>query len=127
MESASWQRPLHGFEISQNQAKMSLKSGFSDGLGGGKNMPSLPPPLKPPAAPPTPPVVLPKNVRQAAASQVDVRGNGGIVLVLDVNLSSCYSSTPPSLGVRNWKVVLQSLLVMRKSVCVMMSMPSKRS
>ena len=34
MESASWQRPLHGFEISQNQAKMSLKSGFSDGLGG---------------------------------------------------------------------------------------------
>ena len=35
MESASWQRPLHGFEISQNQAKMSLKSGFSDGLGGG--------------------------------------------------------------------------------------------
>ena len=34
MESASWQRPLYGFEISQNQAKMSLKSGFSDGLGG---------------------------------------------------------------------------------------------
>ena len=35
MESASWQRPLYGFEISQNQAKMPLKSGFSDGLGGG--------------------------------------------------------------------------------------------
>ena len=34
MESASWQRPLYGFEISQNQAKISLKSGFSDGLGG---------------------------------------------------------------------------------------------
>ena len=34
MESASWQRPLYGFEISQNQAKMPLKSGFSDGLGG---------------------------------------------------------------------------------------------
>lgn len=33
MESASWQRPLYGFEISQNQAKMPLKSGFSDGLG----------------------------------------------------------------------------------------------
>ena len=38
MESASWQRPLYGFEISQNQAKMPLKSGFSDGLGGGKNL-----------------------------------------------------------------------------------------
>jgi len=37
MESASWQRPLYGFEISQNQAKMPLKSGFSDGLGGGNN------------------------------------------------------------------------------------------
>ena len=36
MESASWQRPLYGFEISQNQAKMPLKSGFSDGLGGAK-------------------------------------------------------------------------------------------
>ena len=36
MESASWQRPLYGFEISQNQAKMPLKSGFSDGLGGVK-------------------------------------------------------------------------------------------
>ena len=36
MESASWQRPLYGFEISQNQAKMPLKSGFSDGLGGGR-------------------------------------------------------------------------------------------
>ena len=35
MESASWQRPLYGFEISQNQAKMPLKSEFSDGLGGG--------------------------------------------------------------------------------------------
>jgi hypothetical protein len=35
MESASWQRPLYGFEISQNQAKMPLKSGFSDGLGVG--------------------------------------------------------------------------------------------
>ena len=35
MESASWQRPLYGFEISQNQAKMPLKSRFSDGLGGG--------------------------------------------------------------------------------------------
>jgi len=34
MESASWQRLLYGFEISQNQAKMPLKSGFSDGLGG---------------------------------------------------------------------------------------------
>ena len=34
MESASWQRPLYGFEISQNQAKMPLKSRFSDGLGG---------------------------------------------------------------------------------------------
>jgi len=41
--------------------------------------------------------------------------------------ASCYSSTPPSLGVRNWKVVLPSALVMRKSVCVMMSMPSNRS
>ena len=39
MESASWQRPLYGFEISQNQAKMPLKSGFSDGLGGGKICP----------------------------------------------------------------------------------------
>ena len=37
MESASWQRPLYGFEISQNQAKMPLKSGFSDGLGGQKS------------------------------------------------------------------------------------------
>ena len=89
-------------------------------------MPSLPP-LMPSAAPTTASPVLPKNVRQAAASQVYVRVNGGMVLVRDVNLSSCYSSTPPSLGVRNWKVVLQSLLVMRKSVCVMMSMPSKRS
>ena len=34
MESASWQRPLYGFKISQNQAEMPLKSGFSDGLGG---------------------------------------------------------------------------------------------
>jgi hypothetical protein len=34
MEYASWQRPLYGFEISQNQAKTPLKSGFSDGLGG---------------------------------------------------------------------------------------------
>lgn len=34
MESASWQRPLYGFEISHNQAKMPLKLGFSDGLGG---------------------------------------------------------------------------------------------
>ena len=36
MESASWQRPLYGFEISQNQAKMPLKSGFSDGLRAGR-------------------------------------------------------------------------------------------
>ena len=35
MESASWQRPLYGFKITQNQAEMPLKSGFSDGLGGG--------------------------------------------------------------------------------------------
>ena len=34
MESASWQRLLYGSEITQNQAKMPLKSGFSDGLGG---------------------------------------------------------------------------------------------
>ena len=33
MESASWQRPLYGSEITPNQAKMPLKSGFSDGLG----------------------------------------------------------------------------------------------
>ena len=33
MESASWQRPLYGFKITQNQAEMPLKSGFSDGLG----------------------------------------------------------------------------------------------
>ena len=90
-------------------------------------MPFLPPPLKPTAAPPTPSAVQPKNVGQDAASRVYVWGNGGMVLVRDVNLSSCYSSTPPSLGVRNWKVVLPSALVMRKSVCVMMSMPSKRS
>ena len=37
MESASWQRPLYGFKISQNQAEMPLKSGFSDGLWGGAN------------------------------------------------------------------------------------------
>ena len=37
MESASWQRPLYGFKITQNQAEMPLKSGFSDGLGGGYN------------------------------------------------------------------------------------------
>lgn len=47
-------------------------------------MPSLPPPLMPPAAPPTPSAVQPKNVRQAAASQVYVWGNGGMVLVRDV-------------------------------------------
>ena len=35
MESASWQRPLYGFKITQNQAEMPLKSGFSDGRGGG--------------------------------------------------------------------------------------------
>ena len=35
MESASWQRPLYGSEITPNQAKTPLKSGFSDGLGGG--------------------------------------------------------------------------------------------
>ena len=34
MESASWQRPLHGFEISQNQAKMSLESGVLGRPGG---------------------------------------------------------------------------------------------
>ena len=34
MESVSWQRPLYGFKITQNQAEMPLKSGFSDGLGG---------------------------------------------------------------------------------------------
>ena len=34
MESASWQRPLYGSEITPNQAKTPLKSGFSDGLGG---------------------------------------------------------------------------------------------
>ena len=66
--------------------------------------------------PPTASVVLPSNVGQVAASRVYVRGNGGMVLVRDVNLSSCYSSTPPSLGVRNWKVVLPSLLVMRKFI-----------
>ena len=38
MESASWQRPLYGFKITQNQAEMPLKSGFSDGLGGGKKI-----------------------------------------------------------------------------------------
>ena len=91
--------------------------------GGVEIMPSLPSPLMPSAAPPTASAVLPKNVRQGATSRVGVRGNGGMVLVRDVNLSSCYSSTPPSLGVRNWKVVLPSALVMRKSVRVMMSMP----
>ena len=35
MEPASRQRLLYGSEITQNQAKMPLKSGFSDGLGGG--------------------------------------------------------------------------------------------
>ena len=35
MESVFWQRLLYGSEITQNQAKMPLKSGFSDGLGGG--------------------------------------------------------------------------------------------
>ena len=34
MESVFWQRLLYGSEITQNQAKMPLKSGFSDGLGG---------------------------------------------------------------------------------------------
>ena len=34
MEPASRQRLLYGSEITQNQAKMPLKSGFSDGLGG---------------------------------------------------------------------------------------------
>ena len=48
--------------------------------GGVKITPSLPPPLMPSAAPPTPSAVLPKNVRQAAASQVYVWGNGGMVL-----------------------------------------------
>lgn len=89
-------------------------------------MPSLPP-LMPSAAPPTASAVLPKNVGQGAASQVYVWGNGGMVLVREVNLSSFYSSTPPSLGVRNWKVVLPSLFVMRKSVSVMMSIPMSMS
>ena len=38
-----------------------------------------------------------------------------------------YSSTPPLLGVRNWNVVFPSLLVMRKSVWVIMSIPISRS
>ena len=38
-----------------------------------------------------------------------------------------YSSTPPSLGVRNWNVVLPSLLVIRKSVSAIMSMPMRMS
>ena len=75
------------------------------------------PPCKPPSAP------LPIDVGQGAALRVYVRGNGGMVLVRDVNLSSCYSSTPPSLGVRNWKVVLPSALVMRKSVLRITSIP----
>ncbi len=37
MESASRQRPLYGFKINQKQAKTPLKSGFSDGLGGGNS------------------------------------------------------------------------------------------
>ena len=49
----------------------------------------------------------------------------------NVKCGSCrfvsYNSTPPSDGVRNWNVVLPSLLVMRKSVSVIMSMPSRRS
>ncbi len=40
-------------------------------------MPSLPPPI-PSAAPTTASPVLPKNVGQGAASQVDVRGNVGM-------------------------------------------------
>ena len=35
MESASWQRPLYGFEISQNQAGIPLKSGVLGRPGGG--------------------------------------------------------------------------------------------
>ena len=34
MESASWQRPLYGFEISQEQVGIPLKREFSDSLGG---------------------------------------------------------------------------------------------
>ena len=91
-------------------------------MGGVEIMPILSP-LMPSAAPTTASPVLPKDVRQVAASQVYVWGNGGMVLVREVNLSSFYSSTPPSLGVRNWKVVLPSLFVMRKSVLRITSMP----
>ena len=38
-----------------------------------------------------------------------------------------YSSTPPSLGVRNWNVVFPSALVMRKSVRLITSMLSRTS
>lgn len=38
-----------------------------------------------------------------------------------------YSSTPPSLGVRNWNVVFPSALVMRKSPKTMTSMPMSTS
>ena len=38
-----------------------------------------------------------------------------------------YSSTPPSLGVRNWNVVMLSLLVMRKSPNTMTSIPMRTS
>ena len=41
--------------------------------------------------------------------------------------SHIYNFTPPSLGERNWNVVLASLLVMTKSVSVMMSMPRRMS
>ena len=55
-------------------AKISLQNG------GVKIAPFLPPPLMPMAAPPTPSAVLPKNVRQGAASWEYVRVNGGMVL-----------------------------------------------
>ncbi|MBR6827730.1 MAG: hypothetical protein IKM76_06165, partial [Prevotella sp.] len=70
MEYASWQRPLYGFEISQNQAKTPLKSGFSDGLGGQFWLP-----LK--AHTESPPPI----VRQRSASVRYVRVSGGIMLL----------------------------------------------
>jgi len=52
---------------------MGLRLSLQNG-GGVRIMPSLPPPLMPPAATLTAYAVLPKNVGQAAASQVGVRG-----------------------------------------------------
>ena len=72
MALRSWMHPTR--PRGSMVAKISLQNG------GGKITPSLPPPLMPTAAPLTPSAVLPKNVRQGAASRVYIRGNGGIVL-----------------------------------------------